>query len=146
MRHLHRTIARTRGFTLLELMVVVAIVALASAGVGLAIRDNSQTLLTRDADRLAALLDAARAQSRASGVPVRWRVLPEGFRFEGLAGGNPPSQWLAADTVATPGAVLVLGPEPIIAPQEVRLASAQQPGQILRVATDGVRPFKVLPP
>jgi general secretion pathway protein H len=45
-----------RGFTLLELLVVVAIMAIATAGVGLAMRDASQSQLEREAQRLAALL------------------------------------------------------------------------------------------
>ena len=72
------------GFTLLELLVVISIMALATAGVGLAMRDGGQTQLEREAARLAALLESARAQSRAGGIPVRWRALPGGFRFEGL--------------------------------------------------------------
>ena len=65
---------RTRnayGFTLLELLVVISIMAIATAGVGLALRDSGQTQLEREGERLAALLDSARARSRASGVPVR---------------------------------------------------------------------------
>jgi general secretion pathway protein H len=38
----------SRGFTLLELLVVVAIIAMASAGVGFAMRDTSQVALERD--------------------------------------------------------------------------------------------------
>ena len=53
----------SRGFTLLELLVVVAIIAMASAGVGFALRDTSQVALARDAERLAALLESARARS-----------------------------------------------------------------------------------
>ena len=34
---------RQRGLTLLELLVVLAIIAISSAGVALAMRDNSQT-------------------------------------------------------------------------------------------------------
>ena len=64
-----------RGFTLLELLVVLSIMALATVGVGLAMRDGTQAQLERDAERLAALLESARAQSRASGVPVRWLAL-----------------------------------------------------------------------
>ena len=60
------------GFTLLELLVVVTIVALVSAGVGFAVRDSSQVQLERDGERLAALLESARARSRVTGVPVRW--------------------------------------------------------------------------
>ena len=64
---------RARGFTLLELLVVISIMALATAGVGLALRDGGQQALEREGERLAVLLESARAQSRASGVPVRWR-------------------------------------------------------------------------
>ena len=62
------------GFTLLELLVVVAIIAFATAGVSFALRDSSATQLEREAQRLAAILEAARAQSRGSGVAVRWQA------------------------------------------------------------------------
>ena len=48
--------SRLSGFTLLELLVVLAIMALVSAGVGFAMRDTSQVQLERDGERLAALL------------------------------------------------------------------------------------------
>lgn len=133
------------GFTLLELLVVVAIMAMASAGVGFAMRDSSQVQLDREAQRLAALLESARARSRVSGVPVYWRANPGGFRFEGLAPSTLPEQWLDGDTGVAGTPALLLGPEPIIGPQEVVLVSQSQPGQQVRLATDGVRPFAVQP-
>lgn len=51
-----------RGFTLLELMVVVAIIAMATAAVTFALRDDSGTRLEREALRLSAMLESARAQ------------------------------------------------------------------------------------
>jgi general secretion pathway protein H len=140
------------GFTLLELLVVVAIVALVSVGVGFAMRDSSLVQLERDAERLSALLEAARSRSRVTGVPVRWYADAQGFRFEGLGATDFPQQWLDKDTsVAGPAAAagasdsvtLLLGPEPIIGPQEVVLVSSSQPGKSVRLATDGVRPFSV---
>lgn len=150
------------GFTLLELLVVLAIVALASAGVGFALRDDAATRLERDAQRLGALLEAARAQSQVTGVPVRWTVTQHGFRFTPERPSTdtepPPRQWLDPDTRAEierlPGAApgrmgqqegdsLVLGPDAIIAPQAVTLFAAGQPEKRVRLATDGVRPFAV---
>lgn len=131
------------GFTLLELLVVVAIIAIASAGVAFALRDAAGAPLDRDAQRLAALLDTARARSRLTGQPVRWIPTETGFRFEGLGRDALPQDWLGADTRVDGRAVLVLGPEPVIGPQSVVLTSAAQPGQALRVATDGLRPFTV---
>ncbi len=142
---------RSTGFTLLELLVVLAIVAIGSAGVGFAMRDSSQTQLEREALRLAARLESARAWAQVGGVPVRWRVTGQGFRFEGLAASQLPEQdlsqtWLDPDTQASveqPTGYLLLGPDPIIEPQVVTLFSRSQPQLRVRLATDGVRPFAV---
>lgn len=131
------------GFTLLELLVVVAIIAIASAGVMFAMRDSADTQLERDAQRLAALLESARAQSRTTGRPVRWHAVEGGFRFEGLPPETLPGHWLATTTVVSGTSVLLLGPEPIIGQQQVVLTSSAASGRSLRVATDGLRPFSV---
>ena len=135
----------SKGFTLLELLLVVAIIAVASAGVSFALRDSGQTVLEREAQRLAALLESGRARSLASGVPVLWRVTPTGFVFEGLAAGSLPDAWLSQDVTVAGPAALLLGPEPIIGPQAVRLVLSKQRDQSLTVMTDGVRPFSVVP-
>lgn len=70
---------RQHGLTLLELLVVLAIIGMAMAGVSLSLRDSSQTQIEREAQRLVALLEAARAQSRTSGVALIWQTTPEGF-------------------------------------------------------------------
>ena len=132
---------RRAGFTLLELLVVVAIIAIASAGVAFALRDSGAVSLEREAQRLGALLESARARSRLTGQPVRWVADPEGFHFEGLPRDTLPERWLEADTRVVGRGVLVLGPEPVIGPQSVLLTSVGHPDRRLRVATDGLRPF-----
>ena len=138
-----------RGFTLLELLVVVALIAVATAGVSLSLRDSAQTALQRDAERLAVLLETGRAQARANGLPVVWRTLVntpqqlQRFVFEGLPPPGLPQNWLSESTRAAPGSAVTLGPEPLIAPQAVAVSSALAPGQTLWVVTDGLRPFKV---
>ena len=132
------------GFTLIELLIVISIMALATAGVTLVLRDPSETQLEREAERLAALFEGARAQSRAAGVPARWQPVANGFRFEGLNPDKPlPTQWLDADTRAFVPAPVLLGPEPLIPPQTVVLSQAKHPERRLQVTTDGVRPFAV---
>lgn len=125
---------------------VVSIMALATAGVGLALRDSGQTQLEREAERLAALLESARAQSRATGAAVRWRALAQGFVFEGLTPGAQaalPGHWLDSDTLVRGPGLLHLGPEPLIAPQQLLLGQRSHPERSLRIATDGVHPFAV---
>ena len=138
---------RLGGFTLLELLVVISIIAAASAGVALALRDGTQTALDRDAQRLAVLLESARAQSRATGVAVRWQTTPGGFAFEGISGPPLPNQWLSASTRVVGTASLQLGPEPMISAQGIELADSSQSNNPLapsvRIVTDGLRPFSV---
>lgn len=142
-----------RGFTLIELLIVLAIVALASAVATLALRDPQASALEREADRLSALFEAARAEARASGLPLLWvpaqSRAPEsgsegapGFRFVGLpAAAGLPQHWLTPGVEAEViGAkALVLGPEPIIGAQRVALRLADRR---LTLVTDGMGPFK----
>ena len=131
------------GFTLLELLVVVSIIAIATAGVSFALRDSAQTQVEREAQRLAALLESARAQSRLLGVTVIWRNTATGFRFDGLPPNALPEQWLNPATSAGAPVALELGPEPIIPAQSITLRSTQQSSVAWRVATDGLLPFSV---
>ncbi len=80
---------RQQGLTLLELLVVLAIIGFAMAGVSLSLRDSSQTQIEREAQRLVAVLDAARAQSRTSGVALIWQATPEGFVIRPALAYNP---------------------------------------------------------
>lgn len=154
MRPALRLVRAVQGFTLLELLVVVAIVALASAGVSLSLRNTDATALDNEAIRLAALLESARAQSRTSGVPVRWRSNAQGFQFEGVTARADardslarPRPWLNDETrarVVLPvnALELLLGPEPLIAAQQIEL---QQGDRRLVLGTDGLAPFAVVP-
>lgn len=133
---------RARGFSLLELLVVISIMALATAGVALAMRDTGQSQLEREGQRLSALLEAGRAQARASGTLVRWQAQGAGFQFDGLPAGHQlPTAWLDPGTRVSAGAVLILGPEPLLPPQRTILTHIDTPELRLSIATDGLRPF-----
>ena len=134
-------------------MVVVAIIAMATAAVGLALPDPRRSQLETEALRLSALLESARAQSRSSGVPVVWHTTGTGFEFLGLSSHkdapNPLAgtrDWLQAETQATvvqprQASALVLGPEPLIEAQRLRLRLG---ALTLDLATDGLAPFAVV--
>jgi len=141
------------GFTLVELLVVLLLIALTSGLVGLSLRDGSESRLEREAQRLAALLEAGRAEARARGVAVRFELLgaagaapAEGdavFRFVGLPAGTlPAGHWLDTEVTARiDGArALLLGPEPLIGAQRIVLSLGERQ---LALATDGLAPFAV---
>ena len=147
-----------RGFTLLELLVVLAIVAVSAGLATLALRDGSATRLEREAVRLAALLEMARAESRVSGTAVRWvpggapdgdarsptdSSRPIGFRFLGLTGRTQlPWHWQEERVTASvpPPGFLVLGPDAILPAQRVVLRLDDQQ---IDIRSDGLGPFAV---
>lgn len=148
---------RAAGFTLIELLVVIAIVALTAGVVSLALRDADAGRLERDAVRLAALLEAARAESRATGIAVWWVPAGAGdaaaggaddggFRFVGLPdAAGMPRAWLddgvRAEVLGPPR--VQLGPEALIGAQRIVLRLGEHR---LELATDGLGPFTVAPP
>ncbi len=141
-------VAPRPGFTLIELLVVVALVAIASAIASLALRDPAATRLEHEGARLVALLEAARTEARASGLPASWEPRPEqvgaeGFRFVGLPTTTAlPSTWLNPGVSAEVlGArAVLLGPEPLIGAQRIVL---RLDDQRLQLETDGLGPFVV---
>lgn len=144
----HRGLRRSPGFTLIELMVVVALIAIGVAITSLALRDPTAARLERDAERLAALLEMARAEARATGLPARWvpaanaDELP--FRFVGLrAASKLPERWLDGQVRAqiVGGNSVVLGPDAILPPQRIVLSLD---AQRLEVASDGLAAFAVV--
>lgn len=153
---------KSGGFTLLELLVVISIIAIGSAGALFALRDSSSTALSREADRVSAVLEAARAQSRSSGVSLAWVAQAEGFAVvpaqslttSRIAGGqnqfNQPvsglTPWLSEGITAQilsgqrTSAALLLGPEPMLPAQSLQLSLGDQR---VVLSSDGLRPFRV---
>ena len=141
--------SRNAGFTLIELMIVVLLIAIASTVASLALRDPASTRLEQEAARLSALLESARAEARASGLEARWvphtgeNDQPPGFDFVGLpASGERATRWLhegvSAEIVG--GRFVTLGPEPMIGAQHIVLRLDEKR---LDLTTDGLGQFVV---
>jgi general secretion pathway protein H len=138
------------GFTLIELVVVLAVIAVAAGLIVLTVRDPTETRLENEAARLSALLESARSEARAAGLMAIWvpgsDARSEPFRFVGLpAALHLPTHWMdegvSAEVVGRNS--LVLGPEAILPPQRVIL---RLDDRSLEIGSDGLAPFGVLPP
>jgi type II secretion system protein H len=73
--------AGERGFTLIEVMVVVAIIAVLSSMLVIVAMPGDEALANKEARRLAALLELASAEARASGQSIAWSPEAEGYSF-----------------------------------------------------------------
>lgn len=147
----HRT---SQGFTLIELLVVLVIVVSVVKGVGMAVVNRGSDSLDREAQRLAAVLEVARAQAQVSGTEIRVDISTDGFSVtrESVHEAVPSTQstpWLSQGTIGKVsgklGATSIqLGPEPFIDAQEIVLTNINVPSESVKLMTDGVGPFVII--
>lgn len=74
-------IQRSRGFTLIEIMVVLVIIGIAAAAISLSATPSPANTLRLDARELAQRLRAAQQEVRADGRVIAWQPLGDGYRF-----------------------------------------------------------------
>lgn len=98
----------TRGFTLLELLVVLVVIAIGTAMVSARLLPDDQRLLDQDAERLAQILSVAQEHSAVKAETLVFMAADNGFRFGVQGSGNTllplrddllgPRRWQLADT------------------------------------------------
>lgn len=78
------TIARRgmRGFTLLEMLIVLVIAGILVSAATLTMHRNPRTDLREEAQRVALLLESAGDEAQVRSRPIAWQPVEGGFRFD----------------------------------------------------------------
>ena len=161
-----RYVSTTTGFTLIELVVVIAVLAIAAAVATFSIAAGRGHVLEAIAERLASNLESARWHAISTGRRVAWEApwvevsaaggpAREARWYDQMINGSwqrrvPESDEMPqaglsiriAQPLGAQGAAarLVLGPEPVGVPACVLLTLE---GAMIAVVSDGVTPFAV---
>jgi general secretion pathway protein H len=133
---------RARGFTLVELLVTVGVIALAAGLVALSV-SGERRQVREETDRLAALFRIAQSEARTSGRSLVWRADAAGYTFEYLGADTADDlrdelkrrrAWPFAVQSVSPSRVL-FAREPLREPEIVDIGLA---GRDLRLALDAL--------
>jgi len=96
--------ARVRGFTLIEVLVVVGIIAIVTLASLAGARPNPVSRAETEARRIATLLELAYAESGFRGQPISWAPRPGGYSFA-VRGADGEWAELGAETPLRPRAL-----------------------------------------
>lgn len=76
------TLPPSKGFTLLEMLVALVVMAVGVAGAVLAFRPDQGRQLGQEAERLSLLLEQAEEESLLGGMPLAWVARQDGYEFQ----------------------------------------------------------------
>lgn len=72
---------RARGFTLIEMLVVLMIMGLLVGLVSIVVQPDDRAVLRLEAERLSLLLEAAATEAQLTGTSIAWTADASGYRF-----------------------------------------------------------------
>jgi general secretion pathway protein H len=135
--------AHARGFTLLELMVVIVLAGILLAVVSINVTPDPRQQLEREARRIGQLLAIAADESRITSQRLYWEADLRGYRFVADAGGErrlfPADDLLRGRTWERPLEELAVFENGATRPTQVILAAGAAPIR-LPVAREWVQP------
>ena len=110
-----------RGYTLVELLVVMILLGIAAGAVTLSVAPSEERRVTEELLRLGALFRLAQDEARTTGRPITWEAGIDGYRFRRGdpapidAGDDPlrPRRWPFGVT-AIDAPAIVFGREPLL--------------------------------
>jgi general secretion pathway protein H len=154
---------RDRGFSLIEVMIVMVIIGVAAAAISLSIPNEPAKTLQRDAQELAQRLTVAQHEVRVDGRLIAWQARGDGYAFargmwtrvagsavpevstagalDEFAGDDVlgPHRWRARAVDVQPARPIVLTSEWMGPPLELVLRSGNDTATIVRDGAGGFR-------